>query len=68
MIESSKDYRKLIEDAIHLSSQIVDELFGKIEDIRTEYHDREKVELQEDLKLLTYEIILKELLRHKLAQ
>jgi hypothetical protein len=51
-----------------LSTQIVDEHFGKIEDIRTEHHDREEVEFQKNLKLLTYEIILKELLRQRLGE
>jgi hypothetical protein len=67
MIESNKQYKELFEDAIHLSSQIVDEHFGKIEDIRKENQDREEVEFKKNLKMLTYEIILKKLLRDKLS-
>jgi hypothetical protein len=63
MTGSDRDYRESIVNAIHLSIQIVDEHFGKIENIRKVYSDREEVEFQKNLKMRTYEIILKELLK-----
>ena len=62
-ISSNIEINEKIEEAIHLASQIVDDHFGSIKDIREEHQDREEVEFQKDLKRLTYEIILRELIR-----
>jgi hypothetical protein len=67
MIGSERDYRESIVNAIRISTQIVDEHFGKIENIRKVYSDREEVEFQKNLKMRTYEIVLKEILRHKIV-
>lgn len=62
-MESSKDTREKMEDAIHLAAQIVNDHFGSIPEIREEHQDREEVEYQKDLKRITYEIILKKLIK-----
>jgi hypothetical protein len=65
MIELGKDNKDLLKEAIQLSIQVVDEQFGRIEDIRKKYSDREEVEFQKNMKLLTYEVILGELVKRK---
>jgi hypothetical protein len=47
---------------------VVDEHFGKIVDIRDEHQDREEVEYVKDMKILTYETVLKELIKWRLDQ
>lgn len=65
---SSEELRELFEDCIHLSSRVVDDHFGKMADIREENQDREEVEYVKDMKILTYETMLKELIRWRLDQ
>ena len=65
---SSEEIRELFEDCIHLASRVADDHFGKIADIREENQDREEVEYVKDMKILTYETLLKELVRWRLDQ
>ena len=65
---TSEELRELFEDCIHLASRVVDEHFGKIVDIRDEHQDREEVEYVKDMKILTYETVLKELIKWRLNQ
>jgi hypothetical protein len=62
----STELKESIENSIHLASMIVDEHFGKITDIRDEHQDREEVEFIKEMKIRTYEILLKELIRNNL--
>lgn len=54
--------REGIEDALHLTKEILDEHFGNIPDIRKEHEDREEVDHIIGLKTIAYEIVLKKLI------
>ncbi len=52
---------------MHLASEIIDEHFGSIEDIRGAQQDREEVEYMTQMKMVSYEIVLREIIRRKLG-
>jgi hypothetical protein len=54
--------REGLEDALHLTNEILDEHFGNISEIRKEHEDREEVDYIIGLKTIAYEIILKKLI------
>jgi hypothetical protein len=64
---SDIELRELLEDSLHLATEIVDEHFGSIEDIRGAQGDREEVEYTAQMKMASYEILLREIIRQKLG-
>jgi hypothetical protein len=60
--------RARIEDSLHLTTDILDDHFGSMEDIRASYSDREEVDYLIDLKTKSYEIILKKLIDLNLGE
>jgi hypothetical protein len=64
---SDIDLREILEDSLHLSSEIIEEHFGSIEDIRSAQQDREEVEYVTEMKMVSYQIILREVIQWKLG-
>jgi uncharacterized protein YgfB (UPF0149 family) len=63
---SSDELKEILEDSIHLAAMVVDEHFGSMEDIREENQDREEVEYVKEMKIRTYDTLLRELIKWKL--
>ncbi len=63
---SDVDLSEVIEDCLHLATEVIEEHFGSMEDIRAAQQDREEVEYVKDVKIVSYEVILRELMRYKL--
>jgi hypothetical protein len=68
MVINEVRIKESIEDALHLTGEILDEHFGNIPDIRKEHEDREEVDHIIVLKTIAYEIILKRLLELNLEE
>ena len=64
---SDIDLKEILEDSLHLAAEVIDEHFGSIEDIRVAQQDREEVEYMTQMKMTSYEIVLKEIIKKKLA-
>jgi len=64
---SNIELKEVLEDSLHLASEIIDEHFGSIEDIRGAQQDREEVEYMTQMKMVSYEIVLREIIRRKLG-
>ncbi len=64
---SDIDLKEILEDCLHLASEVIDEHFGSIEDIRVAQQDREEVEYMTQMKMVSYEIVLREIIKLKLA-
>ena len=64
---SDIDLREILEDSLHLATEIIDEHFGTIEDIRAAQQDREEVEYATEMKMVSYQIVLREVIQWKLG-
>ena len=64
---SDIDLKEILEDSLHLAAEVIDEHFGSIGDIRVAQQDREEVEYMTQMKMTSYEIVLKEIIKKKLA-
>ncbi|MBD3171667.1 hypothetical protein GF326_04285 [Candidatus Bathyarchaeota archaeon] len=62
------ELRELIASSIHLADGVVNDHFGRVEDIRNRFEDREEVEYTMEMKIRSYETVLKELMRWKLGK
>jgi len=62
------ELRELIESSINLADGVVNDHFGRVEDIRNRFEDREEVEYTMEMKISSYETVLRELMRWKLGK